>query len=70
MISSGRGKTDWILLLLMLSILGVVQALTDCQIMNEWLPDMFDGTACCKQSGISCEQTGWGRITLMYVSRE
>jgi hypothetical protein len=65
--SSVRGKPLCFLLLLMLSILGVVQALTDCQIMNEWLPEMFDGTgtACCEHSGISC--TG-GRLEQMYVA--
>jgi hypothetical protein len=59
-----RGTSVWFLLLLMLSILSVVQALTDCQIMHEWLPDMFDGTVtvCCKHSGISC---GGGRINQM-----
>jgi hypothetical protein len=63
----GRGKTGWILLILMINILGIVQALTDCQIMNEWLPEMFDGTgsACCVQSGISCTGGSWGRINQM-----
>jgi hypothetical protein len=70
MISSGRRKTPWILLLLMMSILGVVQALTDCQIMHEWLPEMFDGTGtvCCEQSGIKCDWGSRGRITEMYVA--
>jgi hypothetical protein len=71
-IRSSRGyvKANWILLLLILSILSVVQALTDCQIMKDWLPDMFDGTgtACCSQPGITCENVNWGRITGMYVS--
>jgi hypothetical protein len=67
MISSVRGIPSWILILLMLSILDVVQALTDCQIMHDWLPKMFDGTACCKHSHITCHQGDWGRITAMYV---
>jgi hypothetical protein len=64
MISYIRVKTSGILLLFMLSILSVVQALTDCQIMHEFQPAMFDGTGskCCGQSGISC---GSGRIEQM-----
>jgi hypothetical protein len=56
-----------LILLIMLSFLSVVQALTDCQIMHGWLPDMFDGigNACCEHSGISCNQGGWGRISQM-----
>jgi hypothetical protein len=67
MISSVRVKPSGILLLLMLSILSVVQALSDCQIMHKWLPEMFDGSgiACCEQSGIGCVT---GRITELYVS--
>jgi hypothetical protein len=68
--SFGRGKTDWIFLLMMLSIVGVVQAISDCQIMNGWLPEMFDGSgdACCAQPGISCTGGSWGRIDQMYVA--
>jgi hypothetical protein len=68
--SHGHGKANWIFLLVILSILSVVQALTDCQIMKNWLPEMFDGTgtACCLQPGISCKNGGWGRITGMYVA--
>jgi hypothetical protein len=48
---SPSSKTSGFLLLMMLSILGVVQALTDCQIMHDWLPAMFNGTgiACCEE---------------------
>jgi hypothetical protein len=55
-----------LILLIMLNFLSVVQALTDCQIMHEWLPAMFDGSgsACCDQPGISCTG-GWGRINQM-----
>jgi hypothetical protein len=58
------GKPSWILLLMMLSILGVVQALTDCKIVKNWLPDVFNGTgtACCAQSGVTCVDD---RITQM-----
>jgi hypothetical protein len=61
-----HSKTSGILLLLGLCIMGVAQALTDCQIMIDWLPKMFDGagTSCCDQTGITCVS---GRITLMYV---
>jgi hypothetical protein len=67
MISFVRVKPSGISLLLMLSILSVVQALSDCQIMHKWLPEMFDGSriACCEQSGISCSG---GRITGLYAS--
>jgi hypothetical protein len=70
-ISSRRAKTCWMLLLVMLNILGVVQALTDCQVLHEWLPYMFDGTgtACCEQSGISCSGGSYGRITWMYLHK-
>jgi hypothetical protein len=72
----GLRKLSGLLLLLMMSILGVVQGLTDCQIMEDWLPTMFDGvgTACCLQSGITCNVCtlidgeiicGSGRITQM-----
>jgi hypothetical protein len=68
--SRGHGKANGILLLFILSILSVVQALTDCQIMKDWLPEMVDGTgsACCSQPGISCKNGGWGRIREMYVA--
>jgi hypothetical protein len=58
----------------MMSILGVVKGLTDCQIMEDWLPAMFDGagTACCVQAGITCnrgcnygQKCKSGRITEM-----
>jgi hypothetical protein len=66
----GHSKISGFILLLLLSIMGVVQALTDCQIMHDWLPGMFDGTgtACCEQSGILCSGSGWGRIKQMYVA--
>jgi hypothetical protein len=51
-----RCKLFGLLSVVMLSILGIVQGLSDCQIMEDWLPAMFDGagTACCIQSGITC----------------
>jgi hypothetical protein len=63
----GHGKTSGFILLMMMIIMGVAQALTDCQIMHDWLSEIFDGTgtACCDQSGISCH---WGRIKQMYVA--
>jgi hypothetical protein len=65
----GHSKTFGILFLLMVSVMGVVQALTDCLIMHDWLPDIFDGTgtACCEHSGITCSGGAWGRITAMYA---
>jgi hypothetical protein len=69
------GKPSLILLLMMLSILGVVQALTGCQIVHDWLPDIFNGsgTACCDQIVTKCYTTSTkcgitcvdGRITQM-----
>jgi hypothetical protein len=58
------GKSRVFLLIIMLSVLGVVQAMTGCQIMNDWLPDMFNGTGktCCEEIGIICVD---GRITEM-----
>jgi hypothetical protein len=55
------------LLLMLLSILGVVQAQADCQIMIDWILSMFSGsgTACCTQIGITFV---WDRITEMYFS--
>jgi hypothetical protein len=57
------------LLLTTLSILGVAQgaqATPDCQILIDWIPEIFNGTdiACCDQAGIKC---AWGRITEMFV---
>jgi hypothetical protein len=68
--TSGRGKTGWILLLVMINILGVVQALTDCQIMHEFQPAIFDGSgsACCAQADITCNDGSWGRITHLYAA--
>jgi hypothetical protein len=62
--NTGRRKTSGFLLLVLLSILGVVQSQTDCQIMIDWLPSLFSGTgtACCTQTGITCY---WGRIEQM-----
>jgi hypothetical protein len=56
---SRRRKSSWILLLVILSIFGAVQALTDCQLVNNWLPDMFNGTgtACCDQTFTKCAFT-------------
>jgi hypothetical protein len=67
--SRGHSKANGILLLFIQSILSVVQALTDCQIMKNWLPEMFDGTGtdCCSHLGIICQNGGWGRIKGMYV---
>jgi hypothetical protein len=50
------GKYTAVLLVVTLSFLGVAQAKTDCRIMKDWLPDMFNGTgtACCEQTGITC----------------
>jgi hypothetical protein len=58
----GHGKSVSFLLLLLLSIFGVAQALTDCRIVHDWIPARFNGTGivCCVQSGITC-----GRITQM-----
>jgi hypothetical protein len=62
----GHGKTVSFLLLLLLSIFGVAQALTDCQILNEWLPKKFNEASCCEQlelkNVIKCVS---GRITHM-----
>jgi hypothetical protein len=54
------------LLLMLLNIMGMVQALTDCQIMKDWLPSMFSGTgtSCCSQTGIKCFGAS---ITEMFV---
>jgi hypothetical protein len=55
-----------LILLIMLTFLSEVQALTDCQIMHAWLPAMFDGSsgsACCEHPEITCEGGSWGRIT-------
>jgi hypothetical protein len=57
-------------LLLMMSFMAVVQGLSDCQIMEDWLPTMFTGagTACCDQAGITCSGfSSFGRIIRMYV---
>jgi hypothetical protein len=63
----GLRKMSGFHLLLMLNILGVAQGLSDCQIMEGWMPDMFDGagTACCDQSGIRCSGWSFGRIIRM-----
>jgi hypothetical protein len=65
--ATGSGKFTGFLLLVMLSILGVAQALTGCQIMNDWLPKRFTGVgiACCDQDGITCVG---GNITEMYIN--
>jgi hypothetical protein len=54
-------------LLLLMSLPGLVQGITDCQIMEDWLPAMFTGagTACCDQDGITCTGGSFGRITHM-----
>jgi hypothetical protein len=61
-----RDKPTGFVLLMMLSVIGVAQGLSDCQIMFDWLPDMYngDGIACCSQPGITCQGD---RITEMYV---
>jgi hypothetical protein len=61
----GHGKTGRLLLLWILCILGIAQALTDCQILNDWLPKKFNEASCCEESGITCAA---GRITKMYVA--
>jgi hypothetical protein len=61
----GHEKTSCFLLLIILSILGVAQALTDCKIIHDWIPSRFNETSCCEQSGITCVA---GRITKMYVA--
>jgi hypothetical protein len=54
--ASRRGKQTGFILLVILSVFGVVQGLTDCQIMKDWLPKLFsgEGTACCSQAGLNC----------------
>jgi hypothetical protein len=44
---------------------GLATCVTDCVIMNAWLPAMFNGTGieCCSQAGIICVSD---RITEMY----
>jgi hypothetical protein len=46
----------------------VVHTKTDCEIMNAWLPLMFNatGTECCSQAGIKCVSD---RITEMYATQ-
>jgi hypothetical protein len=66
---SRRRSSVGLLLLVLLSNFGVAQgsqATTDCQILIDWLPEIFNGTdiACCDQAGIKCNG---GRITEMYV---
>jgi hypothetical protein len=67
-----RRQTSFGLLLLMtLSTLGVAQgaqATTDCQILIDWLPEMFNSTdtSCCDDDGIKCYA---GRITQMYIAK-
>jgi hypothetical protein len=63
-IAPRHGKHTGFVLLMMLSVLGVAQGASDCQIMTDWLPEMFngDGTACCDQQGITCQGD---RITQM-----
>jgi hypothetical protein len=68
---SRRQKSIGSFLLMTLSILGVAQAAqatTDCQIMIDWLPAMFNSTdtSCCDDDGIKCHA---GRITQMYFAK-
>jgi hypothetical protein len=73
---SPSAKSRGFLLILTLSIFGVAQAKTDCRIMSDWLPDMFNGTgtACCDQTFTKCARNSVtkcgitcvdGRITQM-----
>jgi Leucine-rich repeat (LRR) protein len=62
-----RGMSPGIILLLVvlfINLLGSVQAKTDCEELNEWLPDHASSTGCCLQTGITCIDD---RITKMYV---
>jgi hypothetical protein len=61
----GHGKISSFLLLMMLIFMGVAQALTDCQILNDWLPKKFNEASCCEHLAITCVS---GRITQMYVA--
>jgi hypothetical protein len=61
----GHGKICSFLLLLMLGIIGMAQALKDCQILNDWLPKKFNEASCCEHLAITCVS---GRITQMYVA--
>jgi hypothetical protein len=61
-----NGKISCILVLFILSIMGMAQALTDCQIMRDWIPSIFNETSCCEQLELSDEITCIaGRITQM-----
>jgi hypothetical protein len=64
-----RRKQSGFLLLMLLNNMGMVQALTDCQIMKDWLPTMLSGadTSCCSQVEITCAWGVRGRITQMYA---
>jgi hypothetical protein len=46
--------------------LELAACVTDCVIMNAWLPESFNGTGtvCCSQTGITCVND---RITEMYA---
>jgi hypothetical protein len=54
-----RQATEILLLFAMIAIflVGGVQAQTDCQVMNSWLPSLFSvtGSECCAQAAITCD---------------
>jgi hypothetical protein len=54
-IGQGHRNSIKLLLLLILGLLGVAQGLSDCEILEEWIPDIFAGTtSCCSHFGIRC----------------
>jgi hypothetical protein len=40
-------------------------ALPDCEILEEWLPNMFDAYTCCQEVGVTCEED---RILILDLS--
>jgi hypothetical protein len=66
--TSGLGNHTWAFLLMMLSMLGVAQALTDCEILNAWVPEKFNATGmeCCEVYGLYCDLER-GRVTHLYA---
>ncbi|KAL3894813.1 MAG: hypothetical protein SGCHY_005057, partial [Lobulomycetales sp.] len=50
--------------LLMLLCLSRARANTDCQVLNDWVPSLFNREDCCLQSGITCTQARIAEIEI------
>jgi hypothetical protein len=47
------------------TVLPECEPIPDCEILEEWLPKMFDSYTCCQVDGVTCEE---GRVVILYLS--